>query len=202
MNKCFQSVYCIFYSIENIFHFIAKFLLITFLVLLSGLLLILFIYMSDSFINDMTGNSKKPLFGAYVVMSGSMDPVIQIKDGIFIRRVDNNHYNIGDIITFLPVDSRYGKATITHRVVEKRQIDDGKYVYKTKGDHNTKMDSDTVLSENIYGKVLFKIPKIGYVQDFLAKPSNYFSCLLVFALLFIIYHTGKILLLFVKEKIA
>ena len=156
--------------------------------------------MGDLLINTLSGNSKKPLFGAYVIMSGSMVPTIQIKDGIIIQRGRNNHYEVGDIITFTSSDTRYEKATITHRIVGKKETYDGEYLYTTKGDHNRKIDDISVKESDIYGKVLFTIPRIGYLQDFFAKPCNYFSCLLVFTLLFIAYQGCKIFLIFMKEK--
>ena len=84
--------------------------------------------------------------------------------------------------------------------MNKESISSEKSVYTTKGDHNPIVDSSTVNTESIYGKILFKIPKIGYVQDFFSKPTNYFTCLLGIALLAIIYQGSYILLLLFKGK--
>lgn len=201
MQKNHLKIYSFFSSIDYFCHFIAKIFLFLLLGFFTLLLLVFAVYMGDLFINTMTGNSKKPLFGAYVVMSGSMVPTIQVKDGIVVRRVENDQYDVGDVITFLPVDNRYGNATITHRIIDKRQVDGDESIYITKGDHNSKVDSSVVKTRDIYGKVLFRIPKIGYVQDFLARPSNYFICLLGFSLLFIMYQAGKVFVLFMKERV-
>ena len=188
--------------INGIFHFVAKACLFSVLGFFFTFILIMLVYMGDLFVNTMTGNSKKPLFGVYVVMSGSMTPSIMVKDGIIVKRVDHDNYQVGDVITFSPVDSRYEGTTITHRIIEKESINSEESVYTTKGDHNIVKDSSGVKTESIYGKVLFKIPKIGYVQDFFLKPSNYFACLLGIALLAIIYYGGRILILLFKDKEA
>ena len=188
------------FSFQSLFHFITKFLLYFLFVVILGIIVFLIVYMGDLFVHTLRGDTEKPLFGAYVIMSGSMTPSINVMDGIVVKRVDHDEYEVGDIITFVSQDSRYEGATITHRIVEKRVVDSEESIYTTKGDHNPIIDSSPVKTDAIYGKVLFKIPKIGYVKDFFLKPTNYFACLLGIALLFMICQGGYILLLLWKEK--
>ena len=83
------------FRFSSVYHFIARAFLIGFLGVLFCTLTLLVLYVGDLFINVMSGNSKKPLFGAYVIMSGSMVPTIQVKDGIVVRRVANDSYQVG-----------------------------------------------------------------------------------------------------------
>jgi len=102
-----------------------------------------------------------------------MVPTINVGDGIVIKRSSNDELKIGDIITFSSKDIRYSGLTVTHRIVKKQKTKTGDFVYRTKGDHNNMEDPSSVSFDNIYGKVIFKIPKIGYVQQFLSKPVNF-----------------------------
>ena len=148
-------------------------------------------------------NTVSPLFVTttlYVIVSPSMVPTIMINDAIVIKRVDNDKYKIGDIITFVSSDSNYKGLTITHRVVDKLGVSDKNSIYTTKGDNNQVIDPATVSTRDIYGKVLFKIPKIGYIQDFFAKPINYFICLVIPAIIFVLYDSCRIIYVVLKRK--
>ena len=59
------------------------------------------------------------------------------------------------------------------------EANDGTLLYRTKGDNNNVADAILVREENVYGKVLFRIPKLGYVRWFL---STYFGWILCIAL--------------------
>ena len=47
----------------------------------------------------------------------------------------------------------------------------GNYTYRTKGDNNIAADTALVNGNKIHGKVLFKIPKIGYIYNFIANST-------------------------------
>ena len=144
---------------------------------------------------------KNPLFGAYVIVSPSMVPTISVNDGIVIKRVDNDQYDVGDIITFVSNDANYKGLLVTHRIVHKKSITKNESIYTTKGDNNSLEDSAYVMTDAICGKVLFRIPKIGYVKDFFSKPIHYFLCLLIPAFIFVFYDIHRIISLFKKKRI-
>jgi len=102
-----------------------------------------------------------------VVMSSSMEPAFSTGDVLIIGETSPDKINIGDIIQFR-VDEN---MVVLHRVVEIRD-DNGAKVFITKGDANDAPDMDPVLVENTMGKVLFTIPKLGWVaigiKDFFA----------------------------------
>jgi len=191
-----------FIFIKNFFHFITRAFLFFLFVSLLSIIILLIVYVSDLFINTLEGSAKKPLFGAYVIMSGSMTPSIMVKDGVIVKRVDHDNYQVGDIITFSSTNTLHGGMTITHRIIEKENVELENSLYTTKGDHNLLKDASLVKTDEIYGKVLFKIPRIGYVQDFFSKPTNYFACLLGISLLIIVAQGGRLVLLMFKEKEA
>ena len=156
-------------------------------------------YNVDLLVNAKNGKDVSPLFGAYVIVSPSMVPTINVNDAIVVKRVDNDKYNVGDIITFSSSDYKYNGLTVTHRIVDKETIGSDSSIYTTKGDNNSVVDPASVHTDAIYGKVLFRIPKLGYFQSFLSKPSNFFICILIPALIVLVYDGFRICLSFVKR---
>ena len=67
--------------------------------------------------NIKNGENKQPLFGAYIIISPSMVPTINVEDAIIIQRKEADELKVGDIITFTSSDPRYSGLTITHRIV-------------------------------------------------------------------------------------
>ena len=185
----------LFSKFRYIFHFVLRAFLIALLCLLLGFGLIVFIYFGDMLIKG-----KSPLFSTYVIVTPSMVPTIKIDDAIIVKRVDNDNYKVGDIITFNSKDANYEGLAVTHRIVDKQTIDKKMSIYTTKGDNNKVIDPVSVKTDNIYGKVLFKVPKVGKIQSFFSHPANYLYCLLVPAIIFILYDVTKIFIMINKKK--
>lgn len=105
------------------------------------------------------GKQEIPLtfgYGKAVVVTGSMEPAIMAGDLIVIH--EQADYRDGDIVLF------EANSHITHRIVETTQTG-----FITKGDANN-VNDDEITKDQIVGKVVFTIPKIGYVAEFLATP--------------------------------
>ena len=173
---------------QFVFHsfFIALFI---FFVLFS---FIIAFYYVDLVLNSNRGTFRKPLFGTYIIVSQSMLPTIKVNDAVVIKREDNDNYNIGDIITFISNDANYNGLKVTHRIIKKEKISKNESIYTTKGDNNPISDSSLVTTDSIYGKVLFRIPKVGKVKTLFLNPVHYFLCLLIPAILFILYEFVRI----------
>ena len=123
-------------------------------------------------------SSSKPLFNGYIIVSQSMVPTINVNDGIVVKRVDNDKYKVGDIISYVTNDSRFKGSVVTHRIVTKENDTISSSIYTTKGDNNVRVDANSVYTSMINGKVLFRIPKIGYVYNFLSNPMNFVLCMI------------------------
>ena len=67
---------------------------------------------------------------------------------------------------------------VTHRVIDIIE-ENGKTLYVTKGDHNNTADRLPVASDQIYGKVMMVIPKIGYIQSFLATSYGWIIAVVI-----------------------
>ena len=99
----------------------------------------------------LTVNKFIPL----VVSSGSMSPTLNIGDIVFIHAIGGAGISIGDIIAFKMED----RQIVVHRV-----IDVGPDWVKTKGDANPHPDPFLVSYNDILGKVVFIVPRIGYIS--------------------------------------
>lgn len=92
-----------------------------------------------------------------LVGSGSMQPTMYAGDVVIIAKVPADMIKQGDIIQF----RKEGKITVMHRVVEIEETGEAKF-FITKGDANDEPDTDPVIPENVVGKAVFNIPKIGW----------------------------------------
>lgn len=189
------------YKIQYLSYFVTRAFLIAVFCLLLLFGIFISIYFGDLFFNVKSGNYKSPIFNGYVIVSKSMVPTININDAIVVKRNNNNNYNVGDVISFFSTEYDKSGIVVTHRIVDKNinKIDDS--VYTTKGDNNPIADYNKVTNKDVYGKVLFVIPKLGYYQEFLSKPKNFIVCLLIPAFVVIIYDVYRIFSAFKQDKL-
>ena len=170
---------------------VLSYALFIFLMLIGGTLLL---YVADIKIRAAKGDYSAPVFNAYVVLSGSMLPTIQIKDIVVTKKIAESRLEVGDIITFISPDPRWGGISVTHRIID-IYYDEAKgiHTYKTKGDYNNIADAVPVSNDNILGKVILKIPKLGYIQDLLASKGGLIICVLIPSLAILSYDIMKAL---------
>jgi len=123
------------------------------------------------------------LFGykVYIVLTGSMEPVIKPNDLVIVKKISQEKLKEGDIITF---NTNGTNTTVTHRIKEKVEKDGVTY-YKTKGDNNNSEDIELVKYENIQGVYSFKISKVGAI---LTGGLTGTGVIIVFLILVISYH--------------
>lgn len=173
--------------------------LIALFFILISLFGILAICWGDSLYNASRGVSKNPLFNTYVIVTESMVPTINVNDVIVVKRAKKNTLTIGDIITFSSNNMYMKGLTVTHRVVGKKLDVDGNYIYRTKGDNNSLEDTALVNLDNIYGKVIFKIPKMGYVRNFIASTFGFILSIVLPVLLVVFYEIWRIIRVLKKQ---
>ncbi len=127
-------------------------------------------------------NETPSVFGIkiFCIISGSMEPNISINDLVIIKEVPQNEINSKDIISFT-----VNGETITHRIENISTDESGDLVYTTKGDANNIEDADTIKFEDIEGKYIGKIPKIGKIILVLKSKTTLGIVLLVLILLYI-----------------
>ena len=99
-------------------------------------------------------------FQPALVGSGSMEPKMYAGDVVIIAKVPADNVELGDIIQFRVPE----EVTIMHRVIEIQETEEGGKLFITKGDANDKPDSEPVMPENVVGKAVMTIPKIGWAS--------------------------------------
>lgn len=119
----------------------------------------------------------------FVVGSGSMQPTLKVYDMIVTNK--SNQYKMNDIVTFVDKTN----TVVTHRIVGISE--DG---YVTRGDANNLSDKEPLSVENIIGKPIITIPKVGYIYKFFYKIPfcyrNVIILILVFTVTFYISYTS------------
>ena len=104
------------------------------------------------------------------VATGSMIPVIQPGDVVILRKISDmdqaEQLSVGDVIQFKRSD-----ILITHRITAIEKSDEEAMQITTKGDNNSGTDSVPVGVEDLRGKLVRVIPKIGW-PTLLLKSGN------------------------------
>lgn len=105
-------------------------------------------------------------FQVFTVISGSMEPTYRVGDLIYVKKVNPAEIQVGDPVTFILNEEL---VVATHRVVE---VDRENQCLYTKGDANEIADHAPVHYNNVIGVPQFRIPKLGYVSDFIQNPPG------------------------------
>ena len=164
--------------------------------IVNGVLLVFVVFFAFGTVPLMkaTLHTDYPLV---VVSSGSMEPNIYRGDILIVKWKDpadieaGSHTEwTGDVILYetvglwsMPVDQ-----PVVHRVVDKYYNDtEGKYYFITHGDANSRTDPPgssveiPVPEDHVYGVVVGRIPKLGYIKIWMAE-NGAFSILIVVGL--------------------
>ncbi len=102
----------------------------------------------------------------FSVETGSMYPEYPKDALVLVKKVEPLTVKVGDVITFVLNEEG---SLATHRVVE---IDSANDQFYTKGDANNSRDPRPVLYDNMVGRVVFGIPKLGAPVRFLTAEGN------------------------------
>ena len=178
-------------DIKWLFNYMTSILMYAIIVVLVLVGIILLAYFIDVTKRGRSTDWQPPLYGAYIIVSGSMEPIIKVNDAIVVKRTDATNIKVGDVITYKSVEPSYYGIMITHRVIDIIN-ENGVTKYVTKGDHNETRDINPISVDQVYGKVIMRIPKIGYIQYFLATAYGWIIAIVIPCLGIIIYDIMKL----------
>ena len=164
-----------------------NFLKIIYYIAFAFILSIILLLIVSTF--PISGNIK-----VMIVQSGSMEPTI--KTGSIVLTKPMKDYKVEEIITFKVRNSEY---PITHRIKDIGAIEGEKY-YITKGDANEEEDQLEIRENDIFGKVLFSVPFLGYAVNFAQKPIGFAMIIIIPALVIIFDEVKKIIEEIKKNK--
>ena len=179
-------------TVRKVLHFFFFFLLYSLLIIVLIIAVFFGAYVIDQMIGMKNHEDRSPLFGVYVIISPSMVPNINVYDAVVTMRVPTEKIEMYDVITFLSKDIDTHGTPITHRVVGIVETEDGKIGYRTKGDNNNAEDNALIMEDEVIGKVLFRIPMIGYVRSFITSKLGWLLIVVLPCVGVIIYDIGKL----------
>ena len=139
-------------------------------VLQAAIVLIIAIFLFKALIPFITGSEK-----AFIVLSGSMTPLMLPGDIIVVKSVDLNDLTVGDILTFRDPGGK-PNTYVTHRIITLKE--DKELIFKTKGDANNAEDNFNVTASKAVGQMVFVIPFVGYLPK-IAKNKNIFFLMVI-----------------------
>lgn len=122
------------------------------------------------------------ILGIYMfnIVSESMEPTLEINDVVIVQECEPSQLQIGDIITF----GQDGRI-ISHRISDITK-EKGTIKFKTKGDNNKILDPDIIDSGQVYGKVLFKIKKIGKIINYIQNARGFVNIAIFAVIVYIL----------------
>jgi len=116
-------------------------------------------------------------------------------DLLIIQGVSSESLEIGDVIVF---DEPHVEIPVVHRIVAINETEAGRY-FLTKGDDNPISDSEEISwgnrfgwihQSNVHGKVILRIPHVGWLSLQIQSPESRIGLVLFAALLLIISFSG------------
>jgi signal peptidase len=117
---------------------------------------------------------------SYVMRSASMAPTIEPGDVVVTRPIQPLEARVGEIVTF---DDPSGSGhLLSHRVRSIERAGD-RVRFVTQGDANSGEEHWTVAIDGRIGRVLYRIPKLGYALAWIQGPLGHIGVLVVPAVL-------------------
>lgn len=131
----------------------------------------------------------------YTVLSGSMEPHFKTGSIIYVKDVEPDTLENGDIITF-----RISGSTIaTHRIIDTVE-ENGVRMFRTKGDANDVEDNGLVEPGKILGEAFFTIPYLGFLAAYIQSKSGVYAVIAAGAAILLLVFIPDLLFPENKEK--
>ncbi len=135
--------------------------------IVSGLL-VLYILL-ELFIPDMT--IKVFQFKPFVVITESMEPVLNVDDTVVVFNPNIDKLEVGDIITFkADIDYNGTKEVITHYIHTITENSAGERIFRTNRYGSTVPDTWILQDQDIIGVYGFRVPQLGVFINFIKSP--------------------------------
>jgi signal peptidase len=109
-------------------------------------------------------------YESFVVYSGSMEPAIKTGDIAVVGPVKADQLKVGDVITFRTAANP--DVVVTHRLVDLETDNGGHLQFQTKGDANDIVDQVQVDQGALLGRVVYALPRLGYMVDFSKRTEG------------------------------
>ncbi len=109
-------------------------------------------------------------FQYVVILTNSMEPHINPNDLVVTRPVNPDQLHVGDVILYR-ITLANTTYRITHRIVAIKTDPWGRYYFITKGDNRKYADPWRVYPDQVIGKVVLVVPKVGLIWPYIPLVS-------------------------------
>lgn len=117
---------------------------------------------------------------SFTMRSGSMTPTLETGDVVVTEPIAPLSARVGQIVTFR--DPEGSGKLFSHRVQSIRPAGDVVH-FVTRGDANTATERWSVPADGTLGRVVYRVPKIGYALVWTATPEGRIGLIAIPALL-------------------
>ena len=153
-------------------------------IILIPVLLINLTLIAKSYINK----DEVPSIGGtfpLIVLTDSMYPEIESGDLIICNTAEAEDIKVTDVISFFDPAGN-GSSIVTHRVIEIVE-EDGKILFRTRGDNNNTEDKELVPAENLVGVYKMRIAGAGHIAMFMQSTAGLIVCVVLPIILLVGY---------------
>jgi len=138
-----------------------------FFYIISGILVLYII--TEAFMPSMT--IKVFQFKPYVVITESMEPVLNVNDLIIVYNPNIDKLEVEDIITFeADIDYNGTKEIVTHYIYSITDDGEGNLTFRTIREGGTVPDTWILSEDDVIGVYGFKISQLGVFINFVKSP--------------------------------
>ena len=111
-------------------------------------------------------------YSRYAIVGGSMQGTYDRFSAVYEKPVAVDELEVGDVITYVPPPQSGITTYVTHRIIEVDVAEDGRPLFRTKGDANPVADPwEFSLDGDQQNVVRFAVPGLGWLLLQLADPS-------------------------------
>ncbi len=156
-------------------------------IVLCAILLPILILNVTLIIRSYTHSDEIPSIGGIfplIVLTDSMYPEIESGDLIICHTIAAEDVKVGDIICFFDPMGK-GTNTVTHRVVEITETEEGELAFVTKGDFNNTNDLEPAPASKLVGVYQRRLPGFGNVAMFMQTTTGLIVCVVLPALVLV-----------------
>jgi signal peptidase len=111
-------------------------------------------------------------WSVHTILSSSMEPTLPLGSLVITHAQAPNSYRVGDVVTF--ITPAHQLVLVTHRITQiipPQSMEP--LTLLTKGDANTNGDAWALSPGNIQGRVVFKIPYVGFLIHAIQTPLGF-----------------------------
>ena len=106
-----------------------------------------------------------------------MVPTLDVNDVVVVKKCKPTELQVGDIITY-EIDGR----TVSHRIIQITK--DANVLITTKGDNNEVQDPVPIKGDQVFGRMLFRVRKIGKIVGYIQNVRGLINIVIF---IFIVY---------------